>query len=525
MAELTTINKDKEIEDVKIESSEDVKIEPSEDVKELFVWCPECYTYITNKFTTSKLKDIFTNNKHKDSEGRECVHSLEYVQSYEYEEAMNIIKKTKTNESANTILKKREYPDSFIVLLWKIYNKSVEVKEIKEPKVKSQEKIKKTDEELLEIQIKRILDNSDKEFKNAKITYDKIFGNEQAKHEIREFQRLRRIANSNNLESKHGFVLYGVTRTGKGTLTEAMFHEDLNPDTDIIVVFKSAMIISGNLKESASNVENLMTLCRTIRDRTGKAIHIILDEAEKKIPNRDSTSHNQSILSSSWLEEFGGRYEINKIYMYALTNHINKFDKAMISDGRLSEMIKTELPDDEIRILTFRTLLSNLNIENIDYVELSKMTDKMNIKFIIDVIDDIKIFAVSEDITKDKIYELTMKAVEKNKFNKEELREAKEESKRDGLVDEYNIVESIVDLMKFDIIGITSSYTPKELRGKLFNIERQDNLQLKLSDFKSEDSIGMLLNKKRIDELKEYGITLIKHPPKNSKRLYSLTKD
>ncbi len=415
-----------------------------------------------------------------------------------------IAKKKKCGDSRKQIsdfLKEEGYNEDDIAEAWDIYE---------ENKKKKKNDNETTDQ--ISSTIEKIKIESEKIFKNSKEHYyGDVFGNDDAIKKIQQFH-IRRRAMENDGKSYHnGLIFCGEPRTGKGTTFTAMINEDLNPNNDIVIQLSSMDLISGNLKESAGNVKRMIDICRIIRDKENKSIHILLDEAERKIPGRETNSHNQGTLSSTWLEEFGGMKEIDRIYLYPMTNDIRKFDKAFVDYGRSPNIVEFFFPNKESRIKAFKYFLNDL-IPDADYEKFANITNGESVAFIKHVCKEIDSIKLSErvitHITNDRICEEILNQIDEED-HKNELMGIEEENDD---IDEFtnNVITFAEDKKNW------SFHTPTELSRELNAIKQKGNPLCKLYTAKS---VGKLLKSDvRKRQLEDKGITVEKERTKDRLR-------
>lgn len=325
-------------------------------------------------------------------------------------------------------------------------------------------------------------------FNNLKdITYDSIIGCEFPIQQLKDFHVDRRAMEKAGKPYLKGIFNYGPPRTGKGTTIKAMINMELNPETDVAIILDAEEIISHNLKESASNVKRIMNMAIKIRNKYKKSVHIVVDEAEKVVPGRNTTSHNQSVLASAWLKAIDGIVEdISCIYTYIVTNKPLCFDNALVAYERISVAIYYGLPDRRSRIKAFERHILPLLDDKIEMESIEDIAENTTgqtvafFKHLGKIIDAKKEQGIK--ITKDFLYKKLEEEIERSNKLKNLTSDVIEE-------DEYvhEIEKLIVEFMKEKVEWVGEA---KELRVCLVNVKMEKNPLFDATSFYSEKSIG-----------------------------------
>ncbi len=99
------------------------------------------------------------------------------------------------------------------------------------------------------------------------------------------------------------------------------------------------------------------------------------------------------------------------IVVIAATNKPWAIDSAFLRPGRFDEKIYIPLPDEKAREKLFELKLKNIPTNNLDYVEMAKLTDGFNGADITEFCEKLKMLAIKKSISDNNEYVITMEDV------------------------------------------------------------------------------------------------------------------
>lgn len=229
------------------------------------------------------------------------------------------------------------------------------------------------------------------------ITFNDISGLEDVKKAFKEktvyaFQH-KELYEKYGKKVGGGLLLYGLPGTGK-----TMFAEAASNETDsLFIPIKCSDIKSKWYGESEANVKSIFDKARKAK----KAI-IFFDEFEAIGAKRtDGGENGNNDLVPQILAEMQGINQSSSnsmILVIAATNKPWAIDSAFLRPGRFDEKIYVPLPDEEARKKLFELKLKNIPQENLDFDNLSKITEGFNGADIVAFCDKLKMLAINKSI-------------------------------------------------------------------------------------------------------------------------------
>lgn len=204
-----------------------------------------------------------------------------------------------------------------------------------------------------------------------------------------------------------GVLIHGPPGVGKTLLARKM-SEILESHEPKIV--SGSQIVSKYVGESAENIRKLFKDAEDEYALMGNAskLHvIIIDEFEVIARRRGSggnvSDHVNDSIVTQILAKMDGVEPLNNIIIFALTNHIDMIDEALLRPGRFGIMLNINLPDYNGRIDIFNIHLKKLKDSkkldgNINIIELVEKTHNCTGADIQGLITDALSFALERRI-------------------------------------------------------------------------------------------------------------------------------
>lgn len=280
----------------------------------------------------------------------------------------------------------------------------------------------------------QVLNNKTKNVKKVKtssITFNDIAGLDIAKNAFREKVILPfehpELYKKFGKKAGGGILLYGLPGTGK-----TMFAEAASNEVDALFIpIKCSDIKSKWYGESEQKVKEIFTKAR----KTQRTV-IFFDEFEAIGAKRNESADNgNNDLVPEILAEMQGvdtSENDSTIVVIAATNKPWAIDSAFLRPGRFDEKIYIPLPDTEARKKLFELKLKSIPTENLDFEELSKLTEGFNGADITEFCEKLKMQAINQSIKDGKEHLITMEDVSsvsktiKSSVSKEDVEKLRE---------------------------------------------------------------------------------------------------
>ncbi|MBC8588757.1 ATP-dependent metallopeptidase FtsH/Yme1/Tma family protein [Paratissierella segnis] len=217
------------------------------------------------------------------------------------------------------------------------------------------------------------MSNIDSEDSNAKVTFDDIAGNDEAKEALKEmvdFIQRPEIYREYGARLPRGVLLYGPPGTGKTLLAKALANEAKVPffavaGSDFVQVYAGL---------GASRIRDLFKKAK----EAGKSV-IFIDEIDsigkKRKGSSVSGSEEGDRTLNALLAEMSGFKENEGIIVIAATNRVDVLDEALLRPGRFDRQVEVALPDVNARFQILKLHGKNKPIaRNIDFKRLANET-------------------------------------------------------------------------------------------------------------------------------------------------------
>lgn len=243
-----------------------------------------------------------------------------------------------------------------------------------------------------------------------KITFKDIAGLESAKKAFKEKVILPfehpELYKKFNKKAGGGILLYGLPGTGK-----TMFAEAASNEVDALFIpIKCSDIKSKWYGESEQKIKEVFTKARKAK----KAV-IFFDEFEAIGAKRtDSSDNGNNDLVPEILAEMQGVGNSNSdstVVVIAATNKPWSIDSAFLRPGRFDEKIYIPLPDVTARKKLFELKLKDIPTKDIDYLEISKLTEGFNGADITEFCEKLKMEAINKSLVENTEHIITMNDV------------------------------------------------------------------------------------------------------------------
>ncbi|MHA2402221.1 MAG: CDC48 family AAA ATPase [Candidatus Kariarchaeaceae archaeon] len=194
-----------------------------------------------------------------------------------------------------------------------------------------------------------------------------------------------------------GVLLYGPPGTGKTMLAKAVANES---NANFISI-KGPELISKWVGESEKGVREIFR-----KARNAAPCVIFFDEIDSIASTRTSTGSDSNAtrrVVSQLLTEIDGLEEMKGVTILAATNRPDMIDPALLRPGRFDKVILVGNPDQESRKAIFDVHLTGMNISShIDINELAEQTDGLSGAEIAQIIQNARMVAIREFVTKSK---------------------------------------------------------------------------------------------------------------------------
>ena len=206
------------------------------------------------------------------------------------------------------------------------------------------------------------------------VRYHDIGGLKKQIEEIRECVELPlkkpEVFKKVGIEPPKGILLYGPPGCGKTLIAKAVAGET----NATFIGLTASELVRKFIGEGARLVRELFKLARE------KAPSIVfIDEIDAIAMHRinSDVSGDREVQRTllQLLSEIDGFKSLDNVRILAATNRIDLIDPALLRPGRFDRIIYIPLPDFSARVEIFKIHTRNMNLRNIDFEKLSRMTE------------------------------------------------------------------------------------------------------------------------------------------------------
>lgn len=225
------------------------------------------------------------------------------------------------------------------------------------------------------------------------IKWDDVIGLEQAKRAILEsiIYPMKR-PDLFPLGWPRGILLFGPPGCGKTMLAAAVANE-----IDAVFMHVDAsLIMSKWLGESERNIAKIFNAARKY-ESSGKPVIIFIDEVDSLAAVRLNEVGGEARARNQLIKEMDGLLDKGRkslIYILAATNKPWLLDEPFIR--RFQKRIYIGLPNYEARLKLFRYYAGKLNLDNVGFSELARITEGYSAADIYSICVEVQIKIVSE---------------------------------------------------------------------------------------------------------------------------------
>lgn len=225
------------------------------------------------------------------------------------------------------------------------------------------------------------------------IKWDDVIGLEQAKKAILEsiIYPMKR-PDLFPLGWSRGILLFGPPGCGKTMIAAAVANE-----IDAVFMHVDAsLIMSKWLGESERNIAKIFNIARRY-EASGKPVIIFIDEVDSLAAVRLNEVGGEARARNQLIKEMDGLLDKGRkslIYILAATNKPWLLDEPFIR--RFQKRIYIGLPNYEARLKLFQYYTKKLNLDNVDFAELAKITEEYSAADIYSICVEVQTRIVSE---------------------------------------------------------------------------------------------------------------------------------
>jgi len=225
------------------------------------------------------------------------------------------------------------------------------------------------------------------------VKWDDVIGLEQAKKAILEsiIYPMKR-PDLFPLGWPRGILLFGPPGCGKTMLAAAVANE-----IDAVFMHVDAsLIMSKWLGESERNIAKIFNAARKY-ESTGKPVIIFIDEVDSLAAVRMNEVGGEARARNQLIKEMDGLLDKGRkslIYILAATNKPWLLDEPFIR--RFQKRIYIGLPSYEARLRLFQYYAGKLNLDNVDFAELARVTEGYSAADIYSICVEVQTKIVSE---------------------------------------------------------------------------------------------------------------------------------
>ncbi|MEM4497564.1 MAG: ATP-binding protein [Nitrososphaerota archaeon] len=240
------------------------------------------------------------------------------------------------------------------------------------------------------------------------IKWDDVIGLEQAKKAILEsiIYPMKR-PDLFPLGWPRGILLFGPPGCGKTMIAAAVANE-----IDAVFMHVDAsLIMSKWLGESERNIAKIFNAARKY-ESSGKPVIIFIDEVDSLAALRLNEVGGEARARNQLIKEMDGLLDKGRkslIYILAATNKPWLLDEPFIR--RFQKRIYIGLPNYEARLKLFQYYAGKLNLDNVDFAELARITEGYSAADIYSICVEVQTRIVSEFFEQggDELRKITMK--------------------------------------------------------------------------------------------------------------------
>jgi SpoVK/Ycf46/Vps4 family AAA+-type ATPase len=225
------------------------------------------------------------------------------------------------------------------------------------------------------------------------VKWDDVIGLEQAKKAILEsiIYPMKR-PDLFPLGWPRGILLFGPPGCGKTMLAAAVANE-----IDAVFMHVDAsLIMSKWLGESERNIAKIFNAARKY-ESTGRPVIIFIDEVDSLAAVRLNEVGGEARARNQLIKEMDGLLDKGRkslIYILAATNKPWLLDEPFIR--RFQKRIYIGLPSYEARLRLFQYYAGKLNLDNVDFTELARITEGYSAADIYSICVEVQTKIVSE---------------------------------------------------------------------------------------------------------------------------------
>ncbi|MCK5477187.1 MAG: CDC48 family AAA ATPase [Candidatus Aenigmarchaeota archaeon] len=197
--------------------------------------------------------------------------------------------------------------------------------------------------------------------KKPDVKFSDIGGLENIKQKLREMIEWpltdKELFKKAGIHASKGILLYGPPGCGKTLIAKAIAN---NANANFISI-KGPELVSKWVGESEKHIRELFKKAKEV----SPAI-IFFDEFDSIASVRSSSSSDSNTnerIVNQLLTELDGIEELTDVVVIAATNRIDLIDKALLRPGRLDEIIKINMPDEDTRERILKVHVKNMPLE------------------------------------------------------------------------------------------------------------------------------------------------------------------
>jgi len=173
------------------------------------------------------------------------------------------------------------------------------------------------------------------------------------------------------VEPPKGILLFGAPGTGKTLIAKAVAHEA----KATLIRMSGSELVHKFIGEGAGLVRELFQLAR---ERAPAIVFIDEIDAVGSMRTNDGTSGSAEVQRTlmQLLAEMDGFDNRGDVRIMAATNRADMLDPALLRPGRFDRLIEIPLPDKVARLQILTIHSRNMKLGNVDFDEITRMTEK-----------------------------------------------------------------------------------------------------------------------------------------------------